>query len=447
MKPIKRKRAQQRPPSELITVDIGSLSHDGRGIASINGMTTFISGAITGEKISCRITKRHRRYYEGEMAEVLIPSPERTESKCKHFSMCGGCSLQHISIDAQIQLKQKTLLEQLLHFGKVTPEIILPPISGNPWGYRRKARLGVRYVRKKSQLMIGFREKHSNLLTNVIDCPVLHPNVGSRVGELGELIAGLSQYEQIAQIEVAVSDQETALIFRHLVDLPNDDINKLIQFGQANNFHIYLQPNAPAAIQKIWPQNEENNLSYFLPEHKIEMQFRPLDFIQVNSEINHLMLKQALTLLDAKPTEKILDLFCGLGNFTLPIARQALHVTGVEGSEEMVLRASKNAELNAIANVDFHAANLMKPSLTSSWMKQTYDKILLDPPRTGAKEIIESFPNLGAKRIIYVSCNPATLARDAGELVYNQGYKLKQVGVINMFPHTSHIEAIAMFEK
>lgn len=436
------KRAQ-----EHYTLDITALSHEGRGIASIDGITTFISGALPDEKVNCKITKRHKRYFEGIVTDVVTPSPLRVEPECAHFNVCGGCSEQHIRMDAQLHFKQTVLLEQLNHFGKVTPENILPPISGNPWGYRRKARLGVRYVKKKERILVGFREKFSNFLTDVQRCPVLHPRVGNSISALGELIASLKQFDHIPQIEVAVSDNEVALIFRHLTSLPDEDIKKLCEFGQANMMQIYLQPNSPEKIHKIWPQDQQEKLTYTLPSYQLEMQFHPLDFIQVNGEINHLMIDQALKFLDLQSDDHVLDLFCGLGNFTLPIARHAKHVTGVEGGQEMVKRAQENALHNKIENVDFYAANLMDPTPTSAWLQKKFEKILLDPPRTGAQEIIEYFPNVGANRIVYVSCNPATLARDAGKLVYTQGYKLKQVGVVNMFPHTSHIEAIALFEK
>jgi 23S rRNA (uracil1939-C5)-methyltransferase len=441
------KATQQKNTPELITIDVNSLSHDGRGIANVQGKTIFISGAIPQEKVICKITKKHSRFNEGEVVEVLEPAPERVQPECQHFNVCGGCSMQHINVEAQIQLKQKILLEQLLHFGKVTPESVLQPITGNPLGYRRKARLGVRYVRKKEKVLVGFREKFSNFLTDVQSCPVLDVRVGTKITALSELVASLSQFEHIPQIEVAGSDQEMALVFRHMTDLSDDDIQKLKTFGKTHQFHIFLQPNSPARVHKIWPEDQREKLFYLLPAYQLEMEFYPLDFIQVNAEINQLMLSQALALLDPQADETVLDLFCGLGNFTLPIARFAQQVTGVEGSQEMVLRAQENAKLNQINNADFYSANLVEPSAQSAWMQKKYDSILLDPPRTGAKEIIDFFPHFGAKRIVYVSCNPATLARDAGILVYNQGYKLKQVGVVNMFPHTSHIEAIALFEK
>jgi len=446
---MRTKAARSRLSSELVTTTISSLSHDGRGIAILDdGKTTFVSGALPGETVTFKLTKKHPRYNEGEVVSVLLPSPDRTTPGCAHFGVCGGCSMQHMNMAAQIQLKQNVLLEQLCHFGHVEPENVMPPISGGTWGYRRKARLGVRFVEKKGRLLIGFREKSSHYLADITACPVLHPSVGERLPQLAELIKSLAQYEHIPQIEIAVGDNVTALVIRHLKPLPDDDLNKLKAFAQMQQFHLYLQANPPELISKLWPQDDNHRLSYALSEYEIEMEFHPLDFTQVNSETNPMMIRQAVQLLEPQSSDTILDLFCGLGNFTLPIARSAKQVVGVEGSLEMVKRAQDNASKNAITNTEFFSENLADiPATHSAWMKRRYDKILLDPPRTGAKEIIAVFPNFKAERIVYVSCNPATLARDAGELVHNQGYKLKQVGVINMFPHTSHIEAITLFEK
>lgn len=439
-------KRQPKPIPEVI-VDIESLSHDGRGIARINDKTTFIGGALPGEKVKCKLTKRHSRFNEGEVIEVITASAERITPTCQHFGICGGCSMQHLSMDSQIAFKQKVFLEQLKHFGQVEPEILLSPLSGNPWGYRSKARLGVRYVRKKERVLVGFREKLSNYLADIHECPVLHESVGMHIKDLTVLIASLNQYEHIAQIEVAVSDTKTALIFRNMTDLPENDIEKLIAFAKQFNIEIYLQPNPPAALKKIWPQDQHTMLTYALPDFNLEMNFHPLDFTQINSEVNKLMLRQALQLLNPQATDNVLDLFCGLGNFTLPIAQRAKHVTGIEGSTDMVIRARENAQHNHIQNTDFFAANLMAPSLNDTWMQKKYEKILLDPPRSGALEIIAHFPVFSATHIVYVSCNPATLARDAKELVHTQGYKLKSAGIINMFPHTSHIEAMALFER
>jgi 23S rRNA (uracil1939-C5)-methyltransferase len=428
-------------------IDIHSMSHDGRGIGTLNGLTTFVEGALPNEQVVCEITKKHRRYLEAKPIEFLKTAAERVTPACEHFNICGGCSLQHINCEQQIQFKQKTLLEQLQLFGKVTPEKILPPLSKEAWGYRRKARLGVRYVKKKQQLFIGFREKGTPFLTNINSCKVLHPKIGNALPALNQLISSLDQFEHIPQIEVAVGDNEAALVFRHLTDLPTEDIAKLRTFGLEHQFSIYLQPNSPAAVTKLTPNNESELLTYALPDYQLEMEFHPLDFIQVNGEMNQALIKQALELIDPQPEDTILDLFCGLGNFTLPLARFAKKIVGVEGCEKMVARASKNAEKNSIHNTQFFAANLMAPVKESSWLKTSYDKILLDPPRTGAAEIIPFLQHLSAKKIVYISCNPATLARDALVLTQQLGYTLKVAGVVNMFPHTSHIEAIAVFTK
>lgn len=428
-------------------LDVTSLSHDGRGIAHINDKITFIYGALPNEKVKCKLIKQHSRYNEAEVVEIITPADSRTTPGCAHFNLCGGCSLQHMNDDTQLQFKQNVLFEQLKHFGNVIPEKILPALSGNPYHYRRKARLGVRYVRKKEKLLVGFREKASAFLADIQACQVLHQSVGFSLEKLAEMIASLSQYEHIAQIEVARSDTETALVFRHLTDLPEEDLAKLRAFGEQAHFHIYLQPNSPGKIHKLFPNDQNERLSYRLENYDLTLQFHPLDFTQINGEMNPLMIQQALELLDPQSTDTILDLFCGLGNFTLPLARFAKKVVGVEGSIEMVSRAKENALLNKIENTEFFAANLTEPALNVSWMNQTYEKILIDPPRTGALELIQHINRFKAKRIVYVSCNPATLARDAKELVHTHQYKLISSGIINMFPHTSHIEAMALFER
>ena len=430
------------------TAEIHGLSHDGRGIATIHGKTTFMTGALPTETCTYRIIKKRSHYNEAEALNILTPfSQQRTTPICKHFNICGGCSIQHMNFTAQMQLKQNTLLEQLKHFGKVTPETILPPLHAQSSEYRRKARLGVRYVIKKNKLLIGFREKAGRYLADIEHCPVLHPKIGEHLFALSELISSLEQYRHIPQIEVAIGDQDLALIFRHLQTLPDGDIKKLIAFGSKHGFHIYLQPNAPANINKIWPQDNNDRLTYTLPDYQLEFKFHPLDFTQVNLEINRLMVKQAIELLNLKMTDVVLDLFCGIGNFTLPISKYVHKVIGVEGNSEMVKRAQENAAHNQITNSFFYTANLIELPIQSTWSSYQYNKILLDPPRAGAKEILPLLNGSGVEKIIYVSCNPSTLARDAGELVHQYGYQLKQVGIMNMFPHTSHTEAMAVFDK
>lgn len=429
------------------TALIHGLSHDGRGIASIDNKTTFISGALPTETVTYRINQKHSTYNEATALEILTPAAERTTPPCQHFGLCGGCSLQYMSAGMQMQLKQQTLLDQLKHFGKVTPLHILPPLSATTLGYRRKARLGVKFVSKKGKLLVGFREKSSNYLADLEGCKVLHPIIGEHFQELSALILSLERYQQIPQVEIAVGDQTAALVFRHLDVLSESDLEKLIAFGKEHQLHIYLQPNSPAKIHKIWPDDNIERISYTLPDQQLEFLFHPVDFTQINLEMNRLMINQALQLLDLQATDHVLDLFCGIGNFTLPMAQRVAKVTGVEGGNEMVQRAQSNAKHNNIENTAFYAENLFEPRPNSAWMQGKYQKILLDPPRAGAKEILPFFNQFGARKIVYVSCNPATLARDAGELVHQHGYQLTHAGIMNMFPHTAHIEAMAVFEK
>ena len=429
------------------TALVHSLSHDGRGIATINHKTTFIRGALPGETVDYQITQKHRHYDEAHLLSIIQTSPKRVLPPCSHFGVCGGCSLQHMDIETQVNLKQHTLLDQLKIFGQVTPASILPPLSLNTAGYRRKARLGAKFVIKKNKVFVGFREKSSRFLTDIQHCLVLHPKIGEHLTELNQLITSLQIYQHIPQIEVAIGDEEAALVFRHLEALSEEDQEKLISFGKEKQFHIYTEPNPPLPILKLWPNDSKERLSYSLPDYQLEFLFHPLDFVQINLEVNRLMVQQAIRLLDLKSHETVLDLYCGIGNFTLSMARFTKKVTGIEGNKNMVLRAEENAKHNQILNVDFYTANLESPAKDASWLKTKYDKILLDPARTGAKNILPFFTSLHAKKIMYVSCNPATLARDAGELVHHHGYQLTQVGIMNMFPHTAHIEAMAIFDK
>jgi 23S rRNA (uracil1939-C5)-methyltransferase len=432
---------------EPALANILSLSHDGRGIASIQNRTIFINGALPAEVIHYQITHRYRQYHEAQTLAVMTPSPERVTPPCEHFNLCGGCSLQHMSMAMQLQFKQQTLLDQLKHFGRVTPQRLLAPLNLESIHYRRKARLGAKFVIKKSKALVGFREKNSRYLAELQRCIVLHPRIGERLVELSKLIASLEQYQHIPQIEVAMGDDQVALVFRHLQPLTLADEKQLIEFGKKFAFHIYLQPTSPLTICQLWPSDTSQRLSYTLPDFQLELLFHPLHFTQINLEMNRIMVKQAVTLLDINTHDIILDLFCGIGNFTLPIAKQAQCVTGIEGSVEMVTQANDNARHNHIKNAEFYAANLQIRDTSAPWLKKQYDKILLDPPRAGAKDILPLFPQLQAKKIVYISCNPATLARDAGELVHQYGYQLTQVGMINMFPHTSHIEAMAVFDR
>ncbi len=421
------------------------MAHDGRGVAHVEGKAVFIEGALPGEKVTIALQRRHKSYDEAQIDQVLEAAPERVKPHCLHFGVCGGCSLQHMEASAQIHAKQQVLLDNLKHIGKVVPEQVLAPLTGPHWGYRRRARLGVKYVRKKGKVLVGFREKQGRYLADLARCEVLHPAVGTRLEELAALIRSLDAFEHIPQIEVAAGDDSTALVFRNLEELSEADLQRLRTFGEAQCMQIYLQPGRPDSAYRLWPF--EAVLSYRLPEFDVELFFRPTDFTQVNAETNRRMVHHAIGLLDPQPQERVLDLFCGIGNFTLPLARHGAEVVGVEGDEALIERAWSNARHNGIANVHFCVADLATEVGAPPWGAQMFDKVLLDPPRTGAAAILGSVAATGAKCVVYVSCNPATLARDAGMLVREHGFRLVSAGVMDMFPHTAHVESIALFER
>ena len=443
---MSRRRRKQKLPAEPRRAVIENLSHEGRGVARVEGKTVFIDGALPGEEVLFRYTRRRSRHDEGVVTEVLTASPQRVTPACEYYGMCGGCSLQHLDPVAQIEHKQSVLLEDLQHIGKVQLEKVLPPLTGPLWGYRQKARLGVRYVRKKERVLVGFREKHSAFLADMRHCKILAPQIGERLDDLSTVIGKLGCKDRIAQIEVALGDEGAALIFRNLVELADADRELLIGFGQQFDFQIYLQPKGPDSVHLLWPDSA--TLRYTLLEQGVTLEFLPNDFTQVNTAINRDMVTSAIELLEPAATDRVLELFCGLGNFSLPIAKQARQVVGVEGDAGLVERARQNARRNGIDNVEFHSANLMDDVRDLPWLhRQHYDKLLLDPPRSGAAEVIPQLADTGARRIVYVACNPATLARDAGMLVHDQGYRLVSAGVMDMFPHTAHVESIALFVK
>lgn len=441
-----RRRKIRNFPTDPVPAHIESLSHDGKGVAHIDGKATFVAGALPGEEVMIRLHNRHRSYDEAVTVEVLKASADRVEPKCAHYELCGGCSLQHLSHEAQIAAKQSILVEAFKRLGKLDIPTIQPPITGDVWGYRRKARLGVRFVTKKDKVLVGFRERASSFITEITRCEVLHPAVGEKLPQLAALIQSLSIFNQLPQIEVAVAENTTALVFRNLADVTDDDRHKLMDFGREHEMQIHLQPKGPKTVHCIWPE-EDDGLVYYLPEYEVENHFRPIDFTQVNHSINHQMVRKALELLQLNTEDRVLDLFCGLGNFTLPISRQAGIVIGVEGDQGLVQRARDNARFNKAENVEYHVSDLTEDMLTASWASGGFNKVLLDPPRSGAFEVLPLIAKLGPERIVYVSCNPATLARDAGELVHQLGYRLVSAGIMDMFPHTGHVESIAIFEK
>lgn len=432
-----------RPPIEL---GIDALALDGRGVGHLDGKAVFVHGALPGERVRAALLGGRRRYDEAETIEILRASPRRVTPHCAHYGLCGGCSMQHLDAEMQVEAKQQALLDSLRRIGGVVPETVLAPLAGPVWGYRRKARLGVRYVPQKGRVLIGFRERQGRVLADLAGCEVLLPAVGRRFAELAGLIERLSVRDALPQIEVVAGDEAICLVFRHLKPLSESDRECLRHFARESGFGVALQPGGPDTITPLWPESQP--LSYAQPDFGTHVAFHPGDFIQVNAEINRRMVPLALDLLEITPGDRVLELFSGLGNFSLPLARRGARVTAVEGDEAMVARAAANAVANGLGDSIIHAvANLMAPPEGATWLRADYDKLLLDPPRAGAREMLPYIGRLRPRRIVYVSCDPATLARDAGELVHGQGYRLTAAGVMDMFPHTAHVESIALFVR
>lgn len=439
-------RRRKPLPQEPFELTIESLSHDGKGVArNAEGKTVFVHGALAGERVMARLTQRRKSHDEADAVEVLAASADRVEPRCAHFGVCGGCSLQHLAPSAQVAAKQQALLDALTHIGKVTPDEVLPPLlNETPWGYRRKARLGIKYVAKKGKVLVGFRERGTPYVTDLQECHVLHPRIAELLQPISRMVEGFSIRDRVPQVEVAMDDEQLVLIFRVLDPLSDSDLGALRAFGERHDLFVYLQPGGPDTVA---PLDRRAELVYALPAFGLSLNFLPNDFTQVNTAINRQMVPKAVEMLDIQPGEQVLDLFCGVGNFTLPLATRAERVVGVEGDAGLVARARANAERNGLDNVAFHVANLYQDLERPPWLGEHYEKVLLDPPRSGAFEILEHLPRLGAKRLVYVSCYPGTLARDAGELVHKHGYRLLAAGVMDMFPHTAHVESIALFEK
>ena len=435
-------------PFEATVTDLG---HDGRGVARVDGKTVFISGGLLGEQVIARLRKRHRHFDEAEVVEVLTPSPHRVAPRCRHFEQCSGCSLQHLDAASQIAAKQRVLADNFERIGKVEPASWLAPLTGEPWGYRRKGRLSVRNGMKKGRVLVGFREEQNpRFVADIQHCEVMHPALGPKVGLLAELLSTLEAVDTMPQIEFAAGDDTMALVFRHMQPLSEHDRAALAGFGQQHGLAIYLQPGGNSSVHPLWP--EQPRLAFRIGGDDarvddVELEFEPLDFVQVNAGMNRLMMARTLELLDPQPGDRVLDLFCGLGNFTLPIARRVAEVVGVEGEHGLVERAAQNAARNGIGNARFHVANLFEDQRSSDWARQPWDKILLDPPRAGADKVLDYLPHKQTRRVVYVSCHPASLALDAGILVHQHGFKLSSAGVMDMFPHTAHVESIALFER
>lgn len=427
---------------------IEALDHEARGIARQEGKAIFVEGALPGELVEYASYRCKPRYEQAHLVRVIRKVASRVEPPCPHFGVCGGCSMQHLEFGAQVAAKQRVLEDSLWHIGRVRPEQIMPPIQGPAWGYRHKARLGVRHLPQKGGVLVGFHERKSSYIADIRTCPILHPAVSALLLPLRELIAGLSISERLPQVEVAVGEQCVALVLRVLEPPSPADEARLRQFADARQVVLYLQPRGPDTAFRFHPLPGPE-LDYRLPEFDLQMVFRPVDFTQVNHGINRVLIRRAMELLEPQPDEFVVDLFCGLGNFTLPMARRGARVLGVEGSAALVRRGEESARLNGLANrVRFAVANLFECTPASLAALGPMEKLLIDPPREGALEVVKSLPDAGGpRRIVYVSCNPATLARDAAILVSQKGYRFQSAGAVNMFPHTAHVESIAVFER
>lgn len=459
-----RRRRRKALPQGLFDAEITRLGHDGRGIAHIDGKVIFIDGALPGEQVKFEYSFQRKQFDEGRAVEVERASPDRVEPPCRHAQVCGGCSLQHMASEAQLHFKQSTLLEQFEHFAQVSIPRLLEPLKSPTVSYRRKARLAVKYVEKKGKVLVGFREKRNSFIADIEQCETLVREVGHRLDLIAHLIEGLEARAHIPQIEIAKGDDSTvALVFRHLQPLSKPDLDKLKDFCKTHDFHLYLQAKGPTSIERIAVDAEQQamqntqqalfeRLHYALPEFDVRFAFHPCDFTQVNGDINRLMLERVMHLLAVDKNDVVLDLFCGLGNFSLPLARLAGQVIGVEGSEDMVNRAQENAALNAIENVEFYSLNLdqdlaLLKNQPDSWINKGFNKMLIDPPRSGAQAVVENIKLFSSvSTLVYVSCNPATLARDTGILL-EQGFVLDAAGVMDMFPHTQHVESVALFTR
>jgi 23S rRNA (uracil1939-C5)-methyltransferase len=435
---------RRKPKAKTYELNIESLSHEGRGIAHLDEKVIFVSGALPGETVLADRTFSRAKFEEADVKEVLKPAENRIAPKCEVFGVCGGCSFQHLSSEDQIGAKGEWLKDAFKGQAKIEPKHWLEPLQVQSWGYRRKARLGVRYVAKKEKVLVGFREKKSGFITNMSRCEVLHPSLGDNLEVLAKYIEQLSVKSQVPQLEVAVAENDTVLILRHLEPLTEQDEQILLVCANELKINFYTQSGGADTVK---PLDQPALLTYSHPDHDIVMEFLPTDFTQVNFKLNQKMINLALEMLDLNEKDEVIDLFCGLGNFTLPIAKYARHVVGVEGDLGLIERAKYNAEQNAISNADFYKADLFKEVEGFEWFRgKSYNKALIDPARSGAIEIVELLPKLGVERLVYVSCNPATLARDTAKLI-ELGYKLETAGVMDMFPQTAHVESIALFTK
>ncbi len=423
-------------------LEIDALDAAGYGVArNPEGKVVFVEGALGGELVEAQVLRSRPRFEFARATEVLRPAAGRRPAHCPHFGVCGGCATQHADARTQMAAKQRWLEDCLARIGKVRPELLLPIVYGEEWGYRRRARLSVRRVPAKGGVLVGFRERRSTYVTDTRVCPVLPPRIAALIPGLRALVESLSVRERLPQIEVAAGDGEAALVFRHLLPLEPRDLERLAEFGRSSALQIWLQPGGPESAHAL--AGHGSQLAYELPEFGVRIAFGPTDFTQVNQGVNRILVSRAVRLLEPRPGERIADLFCGLGNFSLPLARSGAAVVGFEGSRALVERARGNAASNGL-EARFEVMDLAGAGFTEFG---PFDKLLLDPPREGAIDVVKSLPAEWPRRILYVSCHPATLARDAGVLAHTKGFRLAAAGVVNMFPHTAHVESIALFAR
>jgi 23S rRNA (uracil1939-C5)-methyltransferase len=439
---------RQKLPSEPFEVSTGALDEKGAAAAQHEERKLRVWGALPGERVTARYLFGRRFRGQAETLEVMEASSERVDAPCPIFGTCSACTLQHLSREGQLAFKQQRLLDLLAQqspSGNLRPERVLPPLDADRWNYRRKARLSVREVKGKGRVLVGFRERDGRFVTDMQGCHTLFTPVAEALPALSELVGDLDASATIPQIEATCGDDETALVFRHLDPLSAGDLERLRTFEAATGFRLYLQPRGPETVAPLVPG--PSRLRYALPAEDLVFEFEPLDFVQVNQSLNERMIAQALDLLGIGGEERVLDLFCGIGNFTLPLARRGAAVLGLEGSPELVQRAGSNARANGVGNVRFAAVDLYGDEIDAAWPDETFDAVLLDPPRSGAAPVLGRISATGARCVLYVSCNPETLARDAAALVHDHGYRLAAAGAMDMFPQTTHIEAMALFER
>jgi 23S rRNA (uracil1939-C5)-methyltransferase len=412
------------------------------------GKTVFVAGALPGETVEYLVRRSERSHDEAQLLRVIEQAEDRVAPRCAHFGICGGCSLQHLAPASQLRIKDEMLRETLKRIGKVEPASWLPPLSGEPWGYRRRARLGARFVHAKGRSMVGFREKMSSFVADIERCEVLVPQVGTLIGALSKLVTQLSIPTRIPQIEVAAGDGTTVLVMRVLSPLNEADRELLRNFESEHDVRWLLQSGRPDQLETL--QGATPALSYELPAYGLKLAFEPSDFIQVNGDMNRLLIDRVLQLLDLDAQSEVLDLFCGLGNFTLPLATRVRRVVGIEGDAGLIARARANAAANGLANAAFHVGNLAGEDAVQRCLALAqggrYSHVLVDPPRTGAMDVLSALAALRPRRLVYVSCHPGSLARDLGILVSEHGFSLQAAGIVDMFPHTSHVESVAVLD-